>query len=117
MTAGYDGDAAATADDAGSIISPVTISTSASGWEQEGDGKDTATITIIDDDTAGVRVTAAAPVSVVEGGTGAYTVVLDSQPTHDVTITPSSDNAAKATVTPASWTFTRPTGTRPRASP
>ena len=43
-------------------------------------------ITIRDDDTAGVTVTPT-EVSVVEGQSGSYRVVLDSQPTGDVTIT------------------------------
>ena len=42
-------------------------------------------VTIRDDDTAGVTVTPT-EVSVVEGQSGSYRVVLDSQPTGDVTI-------------------------------
>ena len=65
-----------------------------------------ATVTITDDDTAGVTVTAANPLRVDEGGTNAYTVVLDSEPTHDVTITATSGDGGAATVSPASHTFT-----------
>ena len=65
----------------------------------------TATLTITDDDTAGVTVTGG-PLSVYEGGdTATYTVVLDSRPTADVTITPTSGNTGQAAVSPAALTF------------
>ena len=47
----------------------------------------TATVTITDDDTARVTVKTANPLAVAEGGDNTYTVVLDSQSTHDVTVT------------------------------
>ena len=65
-----------------------------------------AALTIIDDDTAGVTVNAAHPFTVAEGGTAAYTVVLDSQPTADVTVTAASGDPGAATVSPASHVFT-----------
>ena len=65
----------------------------------------TATLTITDDDTAGVTVTGS-PLSVYEGGdTATYTVVLDSRPTADVTITPTSGNTGQAAVSPTALTF------------
>ncbi len=55
---------------------------------------------------ASVTVTAADPVDVTEGGSGAsYTVVLDGQPIGNVTIATSSDNG-DVTTQPASLTFT-----------
>ena len=67
------------------------------------------TITITDNDTRGVTVSETAlPVS--EGGTATYTVVLDSEPTADVTVTPSrASGDADVTVsdaltfTPSNW--------------
>ncbi len=56
--------------------------------------------------TAGVSVSADSPLQVNEGGSNTYTVVLDSQPTADVTVTPSSDDPGAATVSPESHTFT-----------
>ena len=125
----------ATADDLGSITSPVTVreglssleiavptvddnydeedetftvtvATVSSDWTPAGVGQDTATVTIEDDDTAGVSVNAASPLAVAEGGSATYTVVLDSQPTGDVTVSASSNDAGAATVSPASHTFT-----------
>ena len=82
----------------------VTIAAVTQGWEKAGDGQDTATVTIVDDDTAGVTI-APATLSLAEDGSATYTVVLDSQPTADVTITPASDDEGAATVSPASLTF------------
>ncbi|MCY4368042.1 MAG: hypothetical protein OXF41_01200 [bacterium] len=68
---------------------------------------DTGTITITDDDAAGVTVPSA--LSVGEGGSTTYQVRLDTQPAAAVTITPASADTDKATVsgpltfTPANW--------------
>ena len=133
VTAGYAGQTAETAD-VGRITSPVTVAegnsaldvsipiaddavdeddesftvtvaASTEGWEKAGDGKDTATITITDDDTAGVTVTPTT-LSISEDGSGTYTVVLDSKPTADVTVTPTNSDGGAASVAPASYTFT-----------
>ena len=56
--------------------------------------------------SAGVTIAAADPLVVDEGGTNTYTVVLDTQPTADVTITPSG-GGAKVAWSPASQTITR----------
>ncbi len=60
-----------------------------------------------DDDAAGVTVTPIAGLITTEaGGTATFTVVLDSEPTADVTIGLSSDNTNEGTVAPASLLFT-----------
>ena len=134
VAAGY-GDGGATAEDVGSVTSPVTVTggnnsldiaipivddridedeesftvvvaTDAAGWEPAGEGQDRARVTIADDDTAGVRVTAANPLNVAEGESASYTVALESQPTHDVTITASSGDEGAAAVSPATRVFT-----------
>ena len=78
--------------------------TTASGLSVTG-----TTLTIEDDDTRGVTVSETA-LPVPEGGTATYTVVLDSQPAGDVTVTPSrSGGDADVTVsgaltfTPSDW--------------
>ena len=45
-------------------------------------------VTIVDDDTRGVTVDQTGPLSVDEGGTADYTLVLGSEPTGEVTVTP-----------------------------
>ena len=58
------------------------------------------TLTIGDDDTRGVTVSGPT-LAVTEGGTGSYTVVLDSEPTASVTVTPSSSDNVDVTVSAA----------------
>ena len=66
---------------------------------------DAVTVTVTDNDTAGVTI---APdreswINVVEGGTGTYTVVLASQPSASVTVTPTSADPTAVTVPPTSF--------------
>jgi hypothetical protein len=64
-------------------------------------------VTNTDDDTAGITVTTTPPVETTEAGdTAVFTIVLDSEPTHDVTIGLSSSNTDEGTVSPAAQTFT-----------
>ena len=64
-----------------------------------------AMVTVQDNDTRGVTVSATA-LTVNEGTTGTYTVVLDSQPTASVTVTPSRTGSSDVTFSPATLTFT-----------
>ena len=66
-----------------------------------------ATGTIVDDDTRGVALSAAA-LAFLEGGRGSYTVALTSQPTEAVTVAPAAAAGSDADVTfaPASLRFT-----------
>ncbi len=63
----------------------------------------TATVTIRDDDERGLDI-AGGPLTVPEGGSGAFTVRLASQPTGAVTVAVASDDT-DVTPTPASLTF------------
>ena len=62
-------------------------------------------VTITDDDERGVAVSRSS-LTVSEGSTGSYTVVLRSQPTGSVTVTPSVTDNADVEVSPASLSFT-----------
>ena len=64
----------------------------------------TATVNITDDDDPGVTVSRPA-LSVVQGRTATYTLVLATRPTGAVTVTPTSDTLAVVTVSPADLTF------------
>ena len=68
-------------------------------------GIDPVTVTVEDDDTAGVTVDLMALMVLEASGTSTYTVVLDTQPTGNVTITPESGDTMAATVSGA-LTFT-----------
>ena len=50
-------------------------------------------VTVTDDDTAGITVTAADPFTVGRAGSATYTVKLDSEPSSDVVIEITSNNA------------------------
>ena len=63
------------------------------------------TMTIVDNDTRGVVVTPTS-VTVPEGGDSTYTVVLESEPTGPVTVTPSVGDNSDVTVSPSPLTFT-----------
>ena len=62
-------------------------------------------VTVTDDDGVGITVSQVARTVAEAGGTATYTIVLDSQPTGNVVITPRSSDATIATVS-AALTFT-----------
>jgi hypothetical protein len=69
------------------------------------DGQGVGTIT--DDDTAGITVNPTSGLVTTEaGGTATFTVVLNSQPTADVTVGLSSSDTTEGTVSPGTVTFT-----------
>ena len=70
-------------------------------------------VTVTDNDTAGATVSETT-LTVAEGGSATYTVVLNLQPTSDVVINVTKSGSTDVTVSPATLTFTRPTGTRRR---
>ncbi|MCK0136045.1 gliding motility-associated C-terminal domain-containing protein, partial [Arenibacter sp. S6351L] len=74
------------------------------------DDSDTATGTITDNDSVGVTVSTISGNTTEAGGTATFTVVLNSQPTANVTIPLSSSNTSEGTIavlnvafTPANW--------------
>ena len=81
-----------------------TVTVSGSVANTAVDAPEDVTLTITDNDTKGVTLSVSS-LTVAEGGTGTYTVKLDSQPAGDVTVTPSSDNS-DVTFAPATLTFT-----------
>ena len=62
-------------------------------------------LTLADDDTRGVRLSRS-ELEVGEGGQGTYTVVLDSQPTAEVTVTPSRRSGDTDVTVSGALTFT-----------
>ena len=92
-------DAAAVADD------PVTITHAVSGGDYEGVATADVEVTITEDDTAGGTISITA-LEVPEGDTGHYTIVLDTEPTADVTVAIQVPDNADITVSPLVLTFT-----------
>ena len=100
VAAAQDADAA---NDAASITHAVDASRNANEYDAVTIAG--VAVTVDDDDTAGVTVSASS-VTVAEGGSATYTVVLNLQPTSDVVIDVTSSGNTDVTVSPATLTFT-----------
>jgi hypothetical protein len=89
---------------------PFTILTAAAtSTDTDYSGLNAADISVTnrDDDTAGITVIPTSGLVTTEaGGTASFTVVLDAQPSANVTIPVSSSDTAEGTVSPASLVFT-----------
>jgi len=89
----------------GNETATLTISNPSSGI-----GLGTTTnqsVTIADNDTAGITITPTTGLTTTEaGGKATFTVQLKSQPTANVTVGLTSDNTAEGIVSPTSVTFT-----------
>ena len=70
-------------------------------------------VTIAENDTAGVAVTPTG-LTVLEGGRGSYTVVLESEPAGTVTVTAAVPEGTDVTVSPQRLTFTADDWSEPR---
>ena len=94
------------ASDADAVDDSATISVTASGGGY-GAVTGSVSVTVDDDDEAGLTLSTAT-LSVDEGSNATFTVVLDTQPTGDVTVTVGQTGTANTDVTaaPASLTFT-----------
>jgi len=76
---------------------------------------DDVAATNTDDDTRGITVGPTAGLTTTEaGGTAAFTVVLNSEPTDTVTIAMASSAPSEGTVSPATLTFTASTWDEPQ---
>lgn len=83
----------------------LDAATSADG-DYNGTNPSDVSILNIDNDTAGFTVSAISGHTTESGGTATFTVVLNAQPTNDVTTGMTSDNTAEGTLAVASLTFT-----------
>ena len=93
-------------DDGDIAYSIVTAPATSAGGYNGVDASDVS-VTNTDNDTAGITVNPTAGLSTTEGGgTATFTVVLNTQPTANVTIGLSSSDTTEGTVSPASLTFT-----------
>ncbi len=95
----------------------VTLTHRVSGADYASESAASVTVTITENDTRGVTVSPTS-LTVAEGSTGTYTVVLNTQPTGDVTVAvgPAPDGASgDASASPTSLTFTPTTWNQPQA--
>ena len=101
VSAAQDADAV---NDAASIAHAVDAARSADEYDAATIGS--VAVTVTDDDDAGATVSETT-LTVAEGGSATYTVVLDVQPTSDVVISVTKTGSTDVTVSPATLTFTR----------
>ena len=88
----------------------VTVSGTAAGGNSVANPSN-VTLTLTDDDTAGIAVSPATSTTsrlrtTESGGTETFTVALDSEPTGDVELDVASSDTAEGTAAPATLTFT-----------
>ncbi|MGE0078543.1 MAG: Ig-like domain-containing protein [Bacteroidales bacterium] len=89
-------------------VNYIIVTSNAISSDAKYNGIDVADVSVsnTDNDTAGITVTPIIGLTTTEaGGTATFTVVLNSQPTANVSIALSSSNTAEGTVSPASITF------------
>ena len=99
------------AQDADAANEAATISHAVSGAYYEAVTADDVAVTVEDDDTRGVALSATA-LTMPEGESRTYTVVLSSQPAGPVTVTPLASGSPDVTVSPSALTFTAETWDR-----
>ena len=92
------------AEDADSTQDRATVTHTVSGGDYDGVTADSVAVTVTDNDTPGVTVTPPS-LTVGEGSTGTYDVVLNTQPTGAVMVAISSNNP-DVTVSSSPLTFT-----------
>ena len=95
----------ATQDDDAVSDEPVTLTHTVTGGDYENAMVAAVEVSITEDDTAGVTISVA-ELEVPEGDTGSYTVVLDTEPTADVTVEIQVPEDAEIAVEPLTLTFT-----------
>ena len=93
------------AQDDDAVDGTATIAHGASGGGYDGIVVASVTATEADDDTVGVTVTPTA-LTVNEGGSATYAVVLDAQPAGSVTVVARASGDVDLTVSPTALTFT-----------
>ncbi|HYM82454.1 MAG TPA: OmpA family protein [Candidatus Limnocylindria bacterium] len=94
-------------DDGNVVFSVVTASANSTDADYNSINPPNVSVTNQDDDTAGITVIPTSGLITTEvGGTATFTIVLNSEPTANVTIGLSSSDLTEGTVAPPSVTFT-----------
>ncbi|HKX54536.1 MAG TPA: hypothetical protein VJN01_00435, partial [Xanthomonadales bacterium] len=93
-------------DDGNVVFSIVTAAATSADPKYSGLNPNDVSVTNVDDDTAGITVSAISGNTTEAGGTATFTVVLNAQPTNNVSIGLSSSDTTEGTVLPSSLQFT-----------
>ena len=78
---------AAQDDDARDDVATLSHSVASTDTDYNGISVSQVAVTATDDETAGVSITAGTKLTIAEGGSDSYQVVLTSKPSHEVTVT------------------------------
>ncbi len=94
-------------DDADAVADMATLTHTVTGadYQTAGITADPVTVNVTDADTAGVTISVPT-LTIAEGSTGTYTIVLDTQPTGDVTVQINDPANTVITATQSALTFT-----------
>ena len=92
------------AEDADAVDDTATLTHSVSGYGSVSSAA-SVMVSVDDDDPAGITVSESA-LTIKEGGSDTYTVVLDTQPSANVKVTVGGASETDLTVSPSSLTFT-----------
>ncbi|MGE0159717.1 MAG: Ig-like domain-containing protein [Gemmatimonadales bacterium] len=103
-------------DDDNVVYTIVTAPSVSTDTNYNGINAADVSVTNVDDDTAGITVSAASGPTTEGGGTATFTIRLNSEPTANVVIALSSNDLTEGTVSPSSVTFT-PSGPNIWSSP
>ena len=102
--------------DDGDITYTISLTAVSDDPKYDETDEPSVTITNVDDDTAGISVNVDTTLETTEGGDGnQFTVVLDSRPMSEVTVTVLSDDETEGSVSPASLMFTPTNWNQPQA--
>ena len=96
---------AATQDDDAVFDDPVTLTHTVSGGDYEGVTAADVEVTIIEDDTTGVTISIT-ELELAESDSQSYTIVLDTEPTADVTVAIQGPENTDIAASPLALTFT-----------
>ena len=92
---------------------PVVLTHTVRGGDYEGLAAASVVVAIIEDDTPGATVSETA-LTITEGGSQSYTVVLDTEPAADVTVVVAVPEDAEVAVDETTLTFTADTWNTPQ---
>jgi len=93
-------------DDDNVVYTIVTAPATSTDMNYNGINAADVSVTNVDDDTAGITVSAASGPTTESGGQATFTIRLNSEPTADVTVGLTSNDLTEGTVSPSSLTFT-----------
>ena len=96
---------AAQDDDAGDDTAALSHAVASADADYNGIAVSEVDVTVTDDETAGVSITPT-ELTIAEGGSDSYQVVLTSQPAHDVTVTISRSGDGDISIDDQEFTFT-----------